>query len=266
MIKKIFTGTVFLSILFTLLISRVGEFIPRYLEMVFYFATFFLLGRYFASKSEGFGNLLKLLIFPLLFSVFIFIFTPLPKGYFQLASLAFIFIGAFCGHVFVRKESFKWIGSSLGLVALIIACFYTIDEDTVVSNWAYKDIPASVEGFVFTTEDGSKLTSNDLKNDVVILDFWFWGCKPCHQKMPDLQKYYESHPEQKVYSVFDPMGNTKSYAEAVKELRERGYTFPILLSDSETNRSLFLVEGFPTIMKVEQGKNVTFKGGKFSGL
>lgn len=229
MIKKFFISPVFLSVFFTSLIATLGDFIARPMEMVLNAVTFFLLSRYFAGKSEkkGFGSILKLLIFPLLFSVYIAYFGMVPKSYYHLASLAFIFIGAFCGYLFVKKESLKWISSGAGIIVLIIASFYASNEEIFLAERPYKDIPESVEGFVFTAEDGSKLTSNNLKDDVAVLDFWFWGCKPCHAAMPDLQKYYETHPEEKVYSVYDPMDGTKSYEEAVKELRER-----VILSQS----------------------------------
>lgn len=268
MIKEFFISPVFLSVLLSILVIFLGEFIARPAEIVLNFAAFFLLSLYLTRKNEkaGVRSILKMLIFPALATCFIYFFSVVPKFYFHLMALAFIFIGAICGYLFVRKESLKWITSGVGIIALIIASFFATNEATVTAEWPFKYIPESVEGFVFTAEDGSKLISNDLKDDVAVLDFWYWGCKPCHAAMPDLQKYYEAHPEQKVYSVYDPLGNAKSYKDAVKELRDRGYTFPIVLSESETNRSLFLVTGFPTIMKVEQGKNVTSKVGKLSDL
>jgi len=43
-------------------------------------------------------------------------------------------------------------------------------------------------GFKGETLDGKTISFDDLKDKVVVLNFWFIGCKPCVMEMPELNK------------------------------------------------------------------------------
>ena len=44
--------------------------------------------------------------------------------------------------------------------------------------------------FTLTTIDGTKITSDHLRGQVVILNYWATWCAPCRQELPLLDAYY----------------------------------------------------------------------------
>jgi peroxiredoxin/Tfp pilus assembly protein PilF len=51
--------------------------------------------------------------------------------------------------------------------------------------------------FVVTTIDGQRISLDDLKGKVVLLDFWATWCRPCREALPhvrDIAKKFQDHP------------------------------------------------------------------------
>ena len=46
--------------------------------------------------------------------------------------------------------------------------------------------------FGFTTIDGRKMTRDDIKDKVVVLDFWFTQCTPCQESFPLMNKVFQA--------------------------------------------------------------------------
>ena len=47
--------------------------------------------------------------------------------------------------------------------------------------------------FTFTLMDGSKVSRDDLKGQVVLLNFWATWCPPCVEELPMLNGFYRDH-------------------------------------------------------------------------
>ncbi|WP_294357472.1 TlpA disulfide reductase family protein [uncultured Sphingomonas sp.] len=45
--------------------------------------------------------------------------------------------------------------------------------------------------FTFTLMDGSKVSRDDLKGQVVLLNFWATWCVPCRAELPLIDRYYD---------------------------------------------------------------------------
>ena len=46
------------------------------------------------------------------------------------------------------------------------------------------------------TTQGDTMTLSDFRGKVVLLDFWYIGCKPCADAMPTLQHLHETYQDQ----------------------------------------------------------------------
>lgn len=55
--------------------------------------------------------------------------------------------------------------------------------------------------FTLVTYDKQKITLEDLKGEVIILNYWATWCGPCKRELPLLDAYVRRHPELKVYAV-----------------------------------------------------------------
>ena len=78
--------------------------------------------------------------------------------------------------------------------------------------------------FSVTTTDGQRVSLDELKGRVVLIDFWATWCGPCQKVLADLQELGEKHPawKDKVVIITASMDDDK--ATALAHLTERGWT------------------------------------------
>jgi thiol-disulfide isomerase/thioredoxin len=67
------------------------------------------------------------------------------------------------------------------------------------------------------------ITIEELKNKVILLDFWNIGCVPCVQSLPELQKLHDSYREQGLLVITCARGDKQKTKEF---LDKHGYSFP----------------------------------------
>ena len=117
-------------------------------------------------------------------------------------------------------------------------------------------------------EGASDLDGNDVdssiisKNAVTVLNFWFNGCSPCVQELPELNKLNEELKEkggQVIGINTDSLdGNEDGIAEAKSILEKQGakYTNLSLDSNSEAGKYATSIMAFPTTIVLDRNGNI----------
>jgi thiol-disulfide isomerase/thioredoxin len=113
--------------------------------------------------------------------------------------------------------------------------------------------------FTATTLDGKSIRLQDLRGNVVVLDFWATWCGPCMAMIPDARKLVEAMKDK----PFAFVGISADHAE--DDLRQflrsekmpwmhiyDGYDGPI--------KNLYNVDGWPTIFVLDQRGTIRFSG------
>lgn len=82
------------------------------------------------------------------------------------------------------------------------------------------------------TLDGKRISTTDLKGNVVILTFWATWCGPCRQELPLLSEYASQHAGQGLVVL----GFTLDPAEALAKVQKVAQTlsFPVGLLENST--------------------------------
>jgi cytochrome c biogenesis protein CcmG/thiol:disulfide interchange protein DsbE len=78
--------------------------------------------------------------------------------------------------------------------------------------------------FVLTTYEGQIIDSQDLKGQVVVLNFWASWCNPCKDEAFELEQAYQMYRDQGV--VFLGIDYADSEPEALDYLERFGITYP----------------------------------------
>ena len=96
---------------------------------------------------------------------------------------------------------------------------------------------------------GPAMTLEQLRDKVVLLDFWGVWCGPCRKKLPHTQKIYDQFKEQGlavigIHSAFQTEGLTSF-------LDENNYTFPVGIDTGDTANN-YSVRGWPTYYLIDK--------------
>lgn len=165
---------------------------------------------------------------------------------------------------FISKNIF--VKSGILVISLSVCIFYGFWGINLYINYlSFGTIYGKTEqqisvGWVnFINADSvSNLRSDDHK--ILLLDFFSTGCGVCFKKFPIVQKTYEKYKNNSViavYAVNVPWERDTS-GQAIEMIRQRKYTFPVLLGKKKLD-SVFGIEGYPTTIIV-RGNTIVFKG------
>ena len=108
--------------------------------------------------------------------------------------------------------------------------------------------------FTLPARAGGEVHLNDLKGQVVMINFWASWCGPCRQEMPLLQQ---------IQAKYEPLGFTllgvnvePDSAEAEKWLMNVPVSFPILFDRANAVSAQFGVEAMPSSVLIDREGHV----------
>ncbi len=97
--------------------------------------------------------------------------------------------------------------------------------------------------FTLKTLDGQKVSLDQLRGDVVLVNFWATWCPPCRFEMPGFQKVYEAKKDRGFRIVGVSMDETGA-AGVERYLAQHGITYPVGMVNSQVFRAF----GSPTTL------------------
>lgn len=118
--------------------------------------------------------------------------------------------------------------------------------------------------FVLQTLDGENFDSAQLKNRILVVDFWATWCKPCIQEMPNYNALYRRLKSEK----FEMLGVTLASGDAktVKNfIQNIEIAYPIFMGNDKVAADFGGIVAFPTTFIIDQDWNIVKKyvgGGK----
>lgn len=122
----------------------------------------------------------------------------------------------------------------------------------------------SVTDISFKTLDKKTIDSDDFKGKIIVLNFWYVGCKPCMEEIPALNevvKDYKNKKKVKFYAMTF-VASKDEYPDGMKDLanflKKTRFDFNISLTNRKFSR-FFDVRGYPTTVVLDDGKIISYK-------
>ena len=163
-----------------------------------------------------------------------------------------------------KKKSNKSLWVMLALIAVIIAVILLLpgcgsrtarkSAETKTEATTLVGAGETAPGFTVELTDGSRLSLEELRGKVVLLNFWATWCPPCRQELTRVQKEIIDRFAGKPF-VFLPVSRGEK-RETVEAFREKtGYTFPMGLDSARTVYDRYATDYIPRNFLIDkQGK------------
>jgi len=135
----------------------------------------------------------------------------------------------------------------------------------------YLSINVPAKDFELKDLNGNTVKLADYEGQIVFLNFWTTWCPYCIQEMPDLEEIHKQYGDKGVAILtinstgMELRGGTdsaKAKQQAEKFIKEKGYTFPVLLdSDDEViieYSKVFPVISVPTTFMIDKKGQIRY--------
>ena len=102
----------------------------------------------------------------------------------------------------------------------------------------------------FSVKDlqGRKISSADLRGQVVLVDFWATWCQPCKKEMPGYQELLDRYGSREFTVIgfkFDTMMDMEDPVQFAKKI---GVRYPLAVAPDDLKQKFGGIEGLPTTM------------------
>jgi thiol-disulfide isomerase/thioredoxin len=174
-------------------------------------------------------------------------------------------LGVVCGALYWRmKRPLNFAALVLCSVVPVFMYFQGYDYwvqklnyGTFTGSVTYEQ-PANFEAF---DKNGKLISDADLRDKIVLVDFWHTSCRVCFQKFPHLQALYDKYkddPSVLIFAVDKPIDGDKT-GQAFSMIEERGYTFPVVIPTDKELPEKFGVFAYPRTFIITD-KTIVFDG------
>ncbi len=126
-------------------------------------------------------------------------------------------------------------------------------------RWRFFDmlIGCQMPYFAGQLMNQEKITSDDLKGKIVVMNFWYIGCKPCVAEMPALNRLVEAYKDKDVvFLSFAASGR----GDIENFLQKREMDFLIIPGANELAKPFMPTGGYPTNLVFDQSGSLVFGG------
>ena len=267
-LTKSFLLTIFLSFLMLVLIAKITDRIQTNSLIAFfgYFCLTLFIAKIFERKIP-LNSILIILLTSVLLVQFYTIYLCFVENIFSLPIIIIYCLGIISAFFYTKlKPPVNILPFSLSCLMIVFMFFQGWDywiHLTTFGNFtgrieAYK-LQTNFEAF---DEQKNLLTGNDFQNKIVLLDFWHTRCGICFQKFPQLQAIYEKHKNDSSVAVFavDKPLEEDTPDQAFKVIKQRGYSFPVVIAKNEDLPEKLGVKFYPTTFVINRNGQIVYKG------
>lgn len=218
---------------------------------------FLIVGLLFA-KTEALTTTQKLLAINLPLVGFLCVFAGVTDPITPIFSLTGIIFSAI--GLLIRRKTVNYFKVSCmvvgGIIYAYIFGFVALPRLTANNKMTVTDTASP--SFELVTLSNETLSSNDLKDQVVVLNFWATWCSNCVQEMPQFNTFaanYKGNDRVKILAVtMDAEGETLEKAKAY--MNKKGYDIPLAFDKNMKTYQTLKLEDIPATVVIDKRGHV----------
>ncbi|MEO8884549.1 MAG: TlpA disulfide reductase family protein [Mucilaginibacter sp.] len=131
-----------------------------------------------------------------------------------------------------------------------------IITNNVAQNPAYGLKGIAAPYFELISFNNKKVSTNDFKGKVVLLDFWEVWCGPCMEAMPKVENLYEKY-KGKGLLIYGITSDAKQLAPSKLLIQKRNIALPMLVGSEQLKKD-YKVNGFPLYILINKSGKISF--------
>ncbi|TAE36546.1 MAG: TlpA family protein disulfide reductase [Runella slithyformis] len=110
--------------------------------------------------------------------------------------------------------------------------------------------------------EGKTFLSQQHRNKVIVLNFWFIGCKPCREEMPKLKELTENYKQNTDVIFVSVADDSKEQLLKFASKNHFGYSIAETTAAVRKNWGIF---GFPTSVVIDKQGQITYEESGYGG-
>ena len=144
----------------------------------------------------------------------------------------------------------------LSMKAVFLTVLISVIPTYSMAASKHEELSGPAKDFTLRSNKNKNIRLNDLRGQVVMINFWASWCAPCRQEMPLLDKLYQRYNA----AGFELLGiNTdEDQAEADKVLKKTPVSFPILFDSDNAVSELYKNDAMPMTVLVDCDGNLNY--------
>lgn len=138
-----------------------------------------------------------------------------------------------------------------------------------VGLFLMKDVDETAPAFQLKTFEGERISSSELQDKIVVLDFWMSTCGPCKKEMPELEAFYQEykdHPDVAFFMVNSGYESLEKAKECVKKKWYQSsshptyrYDLPFAYDEGSEAFQAFHLTAHPSLVILDQENRIRLK-------
>jgi thiol-disulfide isomerase/thioredoxin len=121
-------------------------------------------------------------------------------------------------------------------------------------------LASSAEGaapdFTLKSKDGGNIRLQDLRGEVVLLNFWASWCGPCREEMPLMDQIYKDYKD--LGFTILAVNVDEDSADADRFLSSVPVSFPVVYDSQSKVSEMYKVDAMPTTILIDRDGNKRF--------
>lgn len=168
------------------------------------------------------------------------------------------------------KKIFPFLFIVFGFAFFMVLQMYIEKKEVGASNVNKSESKYSVyEGLfhtlvVKTVKENKKVKLSEIKEPIVILNFWASWCLPCVSEFKALNKLIEIMPEHSLKVIGISNDDEKPRKTVLKTMNKHALMFDSVLDPESELTSKFLVSAIPATIVFHKGKVIHFVNKEFN--